>query len=136
MSPRSVSTPCRQEFCSKCLSDVYPQCQRNTEIPCPVCHLSVKFETVAPVKTKQPQLYEQVFDLEIQCIFCEKQGNLSGLKCTHNSRLPEESSAKPVEHTGKARSCSYSVSVGEPNDQPGESITINSLGLLGGKVDS
>ena len=63
MSPRSVSTPCGHEFCSKCLSDVYPQCQRNTEIACPVCHLPVKFETVTSVKTKQPKLYEQLLDL-------------------------------------------------------------------------
>ena len=84
LPPRSVSTQCVHDFCSQCLGDRFPDCLKQTQVPCPTCDEGVVFETIVSLKSKQPKICSQLLDLKVRCKLCKWIGVVSTLQ-EHNS---------------------------------------------------
>ncbi len=76
LSPRAVCTPCKHEFCSNCLSTVFPNSLRNTQSPCPMCQCMVSFGSIVSLKVANPKFYNQLLDLQVSCRQCKSEAPL------------------------------------------------------------
>ena len=72
-NPRAVVTKCEHVFCSACLTSVFTKGLSNV-VSCPICDIGINFSDVKPVDLK---FREQLLSLQVQCIKCKYESELS-----------------------------------------------------------